>query len=502
MAQPVLPLPRLVYFSKSVTDTTFSESVHLALKSGTEYRYRQTETGEEIREIVSRSTRVVWLVNVTTKETILEVYPLLPELQARLADGTLKIFFLNTARHPKLRDLVRSRPGVEVIDPPITTKALQYKLKNAVISVHQTYIKNADLLDGVAVVGSEAKNNLLRPRPRILGAEVLWQPPFELNVDFWWIPDGKSIRLVLGVWLIDLIGPSTAAGVWEESAAESGINGEKVWFWKNRWLSEEVFQTRKGRWLFFGRQIPEYSATKNAWLFIGKNPRLAYFEDDQPIPKMVRFEYREDEGFIACENSLNAKALLPRIRETFIEEAPKTFLQETETPDQGGRDEFSLLKETAREETPAALVLRGSSDTAKNSGIAKVEAPGVSAGVHAFQQTSMGVEVLRKNGEPLTHSRLHTLVYDLGKTNATFAIDFTDLEIGDRFHFRLKLGFGDSCIDCVMEWELGSILMVSDGKTVARGEFVSGDFAPLAHAMDRMQERKRELKEFYRLARG
>jgi hypothetical protein len=43
--------------------------------------------------------------------------------------------------------------------------------------------------------------------------------------------------------------------------------------------------------------------------------------------------------------------------------------------------------------------------------------------------------------------------------------------------------------------------MALENQLLATGEFVSGDFAPLAHVLDLLDERKQALKEFYHTAK-
>ncbi|MBS1962549.1 MAG: hypothetical protein JST04_10055 [Bdellovibrionales bacterium] len=504
-----------------MTEPSLVESLHLALKSGgADYLYRQTTSLEESKEIVLRSTRVALLVNCATKEDIAEIYPALAAFENRISEGTVKVMLLNTARHPKLREIVRARVGVEVVDLPVTVKALQYKLKNALMSAHQNYLKVADVVDTSIVVGAEAKTSL-RTKPNVSGTNVLWQPPTEFDCDFWWIPDGKSIRLVVGVWLVDLIGPSPAAGTWEPVAGMFGEEGERAWAWRSRWLADEVFQTREGRWIFFGKQAPEFSGVKNAWCFMGKFPRLAYFPNGTAKAKYTRFEFRTEDGFLASENSATGKTLLPAIQATFAQ-VPSGPARPTEVDAVSvladAYDDFELPPIVATDVTPTNLITGESSDKTSDPtatgplvprtevgvhlGLGAVANPGVTAGKQSFSKMSLGVDVVRKNGELGDADIKSPTVYHVSKTAATILIEPPNAEVGDRFHFRFKFGTGDALTECLMEWEMTEIEMAFEQKLLARGEFVSGDLAPLAHLLDKVEERKRELREFYVAARG
>lgn len=509
MAGPVLPQPRLIFFSKSVFEPALVESLHLALRSGTDYLYRQIASLEEVREVVNRSTRVVLLANCASKEDIAEIYPAIGLLESRIADGTLKIFLLNTARHPKLRDIIRPRVGVEVVDLPVTVKALQYKLKNAVLSVHVNYLKISDVIDTSITVGADAKASL-RTKPRVLGTDVLWQPAAEFDYDFWWVPDGKSIRLVVGVWLVDLVGPSPAAGTWE-AVAGMAEDGERAWMWRSRWLSDEVFQTREGRWIFFGKQAPEFSGVKNTWTFMGSKPKLAYFPDGAYKPSFVRFEYRTEDGFLACENSASAKTLLPKIQATFSQ--PPNGSRPVDAAPRAARpgtfDEFELPSQPLTDEAAKRLIsgenagpLTPISEVGVHLGLGEVANAGVFAGSKSFAKMSFDVDVVRKNGELGDAEMKPPTVYHVTKSGATLLLEPPNAEVGDRFHFRFKFGSGESLTECMLEWEMTDIEMSFEEKLLARGEFVSGDLAPLSYVLDKLENRKRELRDFYLSARG
>ncbi len=313
---PVTALPRLVLFTRSMAQPALVEAMDVALRTSTECQYRPTDSIAQVKEIVSRSTRVVLLANCLTKEDITDLFNALPALSARIVEGTVRVFVLNSIRHPKLAELLRSRGNVDVVDLPTTQKALQYKIKNALISVHQSYLKKDQAKEAqtpIEVTAQQAKASL-RSAARNKDLDILWQSPVGFDFDFWWLVSPKNIRRVVGVWLVDLIGPGPSAGTWEEVPGFDR-GGEKAWMWRTRWLADEAFQTTDGRWFFFGKQ-PEFSWQKAMWSFVSKNPMLAFFPNGARDPKYTRFEYKADDGFIFFENSHLTQLLLPRIQAT------------------------------------------------------------------------------------------------------------------------------------------------------------------------------------------
>src|SRR5690606_1139383 len=89
----------------------------------------------------TESERDVLLANCLLKEDIADLYNALPSFESRVAEGTLRILVLNSIRHPRLGQLLRSRCPIEILEIPMTLKALQYKMKNSLTFVHQSWQK-------------------------------------------------------------------------------------------------------------------------------------------------------------------------------------------------------------------------------------------------------------------------------------------------------------------------------------------------------------------------
>lgn len=471
---PILASPRLVLFSRSMTQPPLIESLHPTLESSPDVQYRVADSFEKVREAISHSTRVVLLANCLTQEDVADLYDALPTFKTRATDGTLRILVLNSARHPKLPELLRSRCMVEVLELPLTLKNIQYKIKNSVISVHQNYLKKSQEKDS-----------------KPIGSEVLWQPSVEFDFDFWWIASEKQIRRIVGVWLVDLVGPGPSAGSWEE-VPRSTRGAEKGWMWRPRWLADEAFQTAMGHWIFFGNQ-PEFSNEKGAWSFVSKSPMLGYFPNGAHQPTYTRFEYKPDEGMIFFENSHFTQILLPRILATFEKSIPLSTPRANQVPNPAQIPDFDAENSGAER----SVLVPGSQE----SGLEEVKIAGVASGARAFDKMSFGVDIVRKNGKLGTADLLPPKVYEVTRTGATLMLEPPTAQIGDRFHFRFHLDSGDKHTECLMEWELLEIEMEFENQLLATGDFISGDFGPLDYALNQLEERKNELREFYKTAR-
>lgn len=539
--------PVLVLFSRSGHQPAFLEPLHRALGASADLGYAMTGRPEDLAGFFAASSRGVLLANCLLKEDIADLYNVLPQFASRVADGTLKILVLNSIGHPRLGSLLRSRaPALEVLETPTNLKAIQYRLKSALTAVHQAYQKAA--ASRAKTETSEeidpalgTKTRAARAKPKAGGQEVLWQSAVDFNFDCWWIPSRKNIRNVVGAWLIDLLGPGPVVGTWEEL---SGIEraGEKAWAWRPRSIAEEIFQTPDGRWVFFGKQ-PEFSWQKNLWSFVSKQPMFAYYPDGQREPEFVRIEYRPDEGLLFLENSGFTQTLLPRIQSTFESRLGARSGSPAENAEVGGNFdgwdfEIDPSAGPSASSRPAADGGEGSAewkdhtgargmdfksgsvrvDAARSApkprnaltpdaaiggklGLQAIETAGVVAGAQAFDRLEVRVDPLRKNGDRIERAP-EILLYEVNESGATFLIRDLANRVGDRLLLRFRLDSGSLKMECAMDWELTSVdLTLEDGMLVS-GAFRDGDFDPLFTLLDRLDARKKELKEFHAAARG
>jgi hypothetical protein len=537
--------PSIILFSRSSNQPALIEPMHRGLKAATDIDYHLSSLAEELSGLISTSARVVLLANCLMKEDIADLYNVLPNFSARANEGTLKILVLNSIGHPRLGSLLRSRAAVEIIEMPATLKAVQYKLKSAIGGVHQSYQKAAtarvredQALDFDPSLGT--KSRAARARPKQGGQEVLWQSPIEFNSDYWWIPGRKSIRNVVGVWLIDLLGPGPVVGTWEELPGVEHA-GEKAWGWRPRSTAEEIFQTPDGRWVFFGKQ-PEFSWQKNLWSFVSKTPMFAYYAEGQNAPEFIRIEYRPEEGLLFLENSEFTNGILTRVKATFEsrlggrtgtgsepkEEVGGNFDGwdfPVDAPERAPQKLESVPKEEGsagwKDHTGAQGVNFKSRDLQVNStkpkskfrssltpaasgeklGLFPVENPGVTSGGDAFDRLEIRVSLLRKNGSAVVNSP-EVLLYEVSSVGSILLLRDLTNRLGDRLVLRFSLDSGETKMECTMDWELTSIdLTLEDGMLVT-GAFQGGDFEPLFVLLDRLDARKKELKDFYSAARG
>lgn len=539
--------PAILVFSRSPNQPAFIEPMNQGLRSATGIDYRFITSSDGLVTLVEGSSRVVLLVNCLMKEDIADLYNLLPEFTARVAEGTLKILVLNSIGHPRLGLLLKSRAAIEIIEIPTTLRAVQYKLKHSIAAVHQAYQKAASVRMKVEFESDidptlGTKTRAARTRAKASDYGVLWQPAVDFVSDYWWIPTRKSIRNVVGVWLIDVLGPGPVMGTWEEVSG-IGRGGEKAWAWRPRAIAEDLFQTVDGRWIFFGKQ-PEFSWQKNLWSFVSKQPMFAFYAEEGNAPIYLKMEYRPDEGLRILENSSYTQGLLDRIQATFESRlGGRSVVPDIQRPKEaagnfdgwdfnvepsgsGARRMDSDVGEAGEVDWNDHTGARGIDfkakdievDRKKNTkkirsalkpdeeiagklGLVSIETAGIAAGGDAFERLQVNVEVLRRNGNRVDSSPT-ILLYEVNEAGSVLLIRDPDYRISDRLILRFSLDSGEVKVECSMEWELTSVdLDLEDGMLVT-GVFRGGEFDPLFTLLDRLEARKKELKDFYSTARG
>ncbi len=138
--------PRILLFSRyseRPSEPPIVESLHEALGTGKDYDYRRLTLAADIESETLGAECSVLFVNCHVKEDVADLYRLLPKLEARAVEGTLRILVLNAIGHPGLADLLRARCPLDVVELPLPIKTAQYKLKQALTLVSRVRSQRA-----------------------------------------------------------------------------------------------------------------------------------------------------------------------------------------------------------------------------------------------------------------------------------------------------------------------------------------------------------------------
>ena len=124
--------------------------------------------------------------------------------------------------------------------------------------------------------------------------------------DFWLFRKKVYAKKYQEKWLIEIIGPSPAAGMWESA-------GNGIWRWKSR-AGFDFFDVTPGNWEFKGKE-PQYSWVLNRWGFVSEEPSLQLVRNGKLV--YSRFHLRDASTLEVAHNSDYAKSIFQKIKDTY-----------------------------------------------------------------------------------------------------------------------------------------------------------------------------------------
>ncbi len=519
-----------------------------------------------IKASVDQTTLTVLIISMHEKEELVEVLNVLTQVESRIQSGLLRAIVLNGLNHPRVMALLKAKGVGDIVDFSVNIKALNHKIKNALLLVSQTFqrLQNQNI-KAATVIGNESRGAATARNTREASNEVAWIKSTEHPSDFWWIPSARNLRFVMGRWLADLLGPGPAAGLWEETTYER--QGEKGWEWKTRVSTDPTFAPRAGRWLFFGKQ-PEFVWQKNLWNFVSKYPYLAFYAEGSGDPEYVRIESPTLGKVKIYENSETSRAYLPKIQAS-LEASIK--LSKSESSDEV-RGSFERPSESSG---VSGGTFSGGGNTSTDLGgnySSGSSAMGTGAGTNYSQGdltpdapagswnnhgSSVGVDFKAKDirvdtrgakakwrnsltpdaavGEKMgmkdvtqagitsgakTFEKLSisvtlrlrngqpvTLtdplrVMEMTKKWATFEYPREWIVEKDKFTLRVEFRLGDVEKKFEVEWSTLSTQCIDGGGCLAHGEFTGGALGDLEAILVMVHQRQVELRDFFIVAKG
>ncbi|MBS1961445.1 MAG: hypothetical protein JST04_04460 [Bdellovibrionales bacterium] len=515
--------------------------------------YEVIRDGSAVLKSVEQTTMTVLILTLHQKEELVEVLNVLTQVQGRIQSGLLRAMVLNGMNHPRVIALLKSKGVQEIMDFNTNIKALNHKIKGAFLVVTQAFqrIRNQNIRPSTVVGGDAAASRGRRPGRNDSSSEVQWEKPVEHACDVWWIPSTKNLRNVMGRWLMDILGPGPAAGVWEEATFDRG--GERGWIWKPRVSTDTTFMPKPGRWIFFGRQ-PEFVWQKNLWAFVAKNPYLAYYAEGSSESEYVRIDSPTAGKLKVYENSETARGYLPKIQASLeaslklskadgaANEIRGNFDPGTEDGSVGAMDFVpSGASTSARtggnysasltpDEEPADwnnhtgavgfgfrakdLRIDQNSPRAKwrnalapevemgaKLGLEDVKQAGIVAGTRSFDRLILELVPFSRNGVEMARKEALRVI-ELTVDQAALEFPAGDFAVSDKFLFKVEFRLGDVEKKFDMEWAVTAVQAVEGAGCLVQGSFTGGDHVSLAEILKLVMQRQLELKDFFLVAKG
>tara|TARA_Y100000590_G_scaffold439968_1_gene564735 strand:+ start:3409 stop:6750 length:3342 start_codon:yes stop_codon:yes gene_type:complete len=198
-----------------------------------------------------------------------------------------------------------NRLGVrEILPEGSPEKSVQFKLRRMIQQLKPLFKQKGDKKekeDGL-------KNGKgLGKGKKDLSKEVEYVSAMKIRSDYWLLKGGGA-KMIMGRWMVNLVGPGPLTGKWVQSETEKNKKGEPLWEWI---LDEDLgksFNLEPGTWFFDGRR-PEFK--QGQWVFVSNTPRLFFKREEKVIG--VKVLAREEKGLAIANDSMSGKMLLREV---------------------------------------------------------------------------------------------------------------------------------------------------------------------------------------------
>jgi hypothetical protein len=209
----------------------------------------------------------------------------------------------------KVDDLLMKSGCSELLKFDLNAKAFTYKI-NRYLKILEQEESGDDLVSLLSDKGGDSQGG----RQKLEGSRDSGPSAFNVHLtqawtggdDFWLFRKKAYAKKYQNFWLIELIGPSPAAGSWEKVE-------DQLWRWQAR-ATHPFFDVSPTVWQFRGKQ-PQYSWVINRWGFVSENPSLALMTDGSVLHS--RFKLRDPLNIEIANNSEYARSIFQKIKDTY-----------------------------------------------------------------------------------------------------------------------------------------------------------------------------------------
>ncbi len=305
----------LKLYPHSITDTELKDQGDI------DPFFALTETGR----------KGILVVSFTDREELLNLLNLMPRLQPLIVTQKLVVMVFAKVISNKIESVLEKSGCATVLKYDIPARGFIFKLKRHLAELHAGENEARESLEKARRaskrVSWDSESPLAKKKPvsiefKDLGNQIRLSPPLLTRYDYWLFRKTPYIRRYKGHWMVELIGPSPAAGKWKLSARFSELfpEADTLWEWSLRdppGKYADRFNPSPTAWVFVGKK-PEYNWMVNRWAFLGEIPGLYLIEAGKIIE--VRF-FETEEGILdISDNSSAAIDAFPEMKETYDQE--------------------------------------------------------------------------------------------------------------------------------------------------------------------------------------
>lgn len=321
--QPVEPAT--ILFSKSKNLPQFFPQVQkLITKSIDDATMKVEGETEDFHQIIQNEQRAVFVFSVFDREELSSLISFLPLLKNAIKERKVLVAVFLRNPSEKVEELLLKSGCYEVLRYDATAKAFLYKLKRYLVYIRPNSGED-QTLEMAEIGGSKTPEKT--QDTRVLAQKSMYRKKTgQINIvdalsvpfDFWLFRKDVYAKKYKNQWLIEIIGPSLAAGKWFLTKEFDSVFPKRPQIWK--WVPRDAtkfgtnFHTEPNVWVFIGNQ-PEYNWVNNRWGFISDFPELSMVRPGEAT--VSRFKLIEEGDFNVTNNSKWAMDYFDRIKETF-----------------------------------------------------------------------------------------------------------------------------------------------------------------------------------------
>ncbi|HXH73819.1 MAG TPA: hypothetical protein VNJ08_02570 [Bacteriovoracaceae bacterium] len=335
-----------------------------SIDKNSDYEAMDLISANETANYLSTVNSALVFTSLAKKDDLILIATLMKFYKKIAPDTAVKIVVVSFSTDKEF-DNATAKLGIQdVIDPNISVKALKFKIEFWMRALRVQAKKNEAVIAAKAAAKAAEQARAAEKKALDASPSLRWEAPLDCTDDFWIIKYESDCKLVLGKWLIRLMGPSPCIGTWAEVSGKSN-----VWKFEVRPEERKFFLQGDGNWFFRGDQKPDFVWIENTWMITGTSFELFYQSSKKTLSKLSL----KNKQVLFCKNSEYALAKEQLIVESFEKEMifknENGHLNTNEEVDtEGGTDKFKNLQGKGKTENISSDLLSGKSKGEKDLG--------------------------------------------------------------------------------------------------------------------------------------
>ncbi len=216
-----------------------------------------------------------------------------------LKDRRAVVSIFAKATSPKIEEALLRSGCTEILHFDISAKAFLYKLKRYLLflkmertgAVHSVEVKGQQKSkesspDFFLERSSDSQNKAVEGH-----GQVVLVDPIKSKYDYWLIRKVPYVHRYKGQWMVELIGPSPAAGKWSLTTKHNALFPGEDLIWEFGLRNQPgkfgpLFNAAPAAWVFAGKK-PEYSWVFHRWVFLSLNPGMHLVENGKILETIL-----------------------------------------------------------------------------------------------------------------------------------------------------------------------------------------------------------------------